>query len=74
MDGAELAKVLREEFMTASEAAHALGVDRMTITRKIRDGVLEAVNINPGGNSVWRVRSRSVKKLLGIEEETPVGG
>ena len=71
MDRNELNELLNKEFLTVREVMAALDVTRMTISRKVRLGQLDGVNINPGVKNVWRIRPRSLKRLLGIDDQIP---
>jgi hypothetical protein len=72
MNRFEIETRLDKEFLTVNEAGQILTMTDAGVIRKIGRGQLEGVNINPGGkNAVWRIRSRSVRKLLGLEDNIP---
>lgn len=72
MNISEIMEILGKEFVTPKEVAKILGVTTVTVNRKIESEQLEGVDLNPGGkNPTWRVRSRSVKRMLGIDDQIP---
>jgi Helix-turn-helix domain len=65
----EMNQLLSKEFLTVPEVQAALGLAAQTVIRKINDGILEGVDLAPGKSRAnWRIRSSSVKELLGIQE------
>lgn len=70
MNREEIDKLLAAEFVTVADVQRILDLSATPIIRKIESGELEGVNIAPkSGRATWRIRSRSVKKLLGLEED-----
>lgn len=68
MNSQELKERLSKEYITVNDVAEILEISVNTVCRRIWDGKLDAFNINPGGRATWRVRSSSLKKLMGIED------
>jgi len=65
----EMNQLLSKELLTVPEVQAALELAAQTVIRKINEGILEGVNLAPGrGKANWRIRSSSVKELLGIKE------
>jgi hypothetical protein len=57
--------------LTTSEACRLFHVSRNKLTQMRRDGLVKAVNINPGGKrAVWRYADRLRMPLVGnLDEE-----
>ncbi len=71
MDSTELRKILRKELLTIPEVQEILGLSWVTVSRMI-GSKLEGINLGNSPNKAnWRIRSSSVKRLLGIEDEVP---
>ncbi len=71
LTSAETRNLLDKELLTVSEVSSILRVSWVTAARMIGNG-LEGVNIGAKpSKAYWRIYSRSVKKILGIEEQIP---
>jgi len=65
----EMNQLLSKEFLTVPEVQAALGLAAQTVIRKINEGILEGVDLAPGKSRAnWRIRSSSLKELLGMKE------
>ena len=53
------------KLITTRQAGTQLGLNRKTIIRMIKRGVLVGTNINPDGQPVWRISQNEVDRLLG---------
>jgi predicted site-specific integrase-resolvase len=72
MNIADLNEALSNDFVTVEDVSRALGLARNTIGIKIKNGQIEAVNLSPSSRHPrWLIRSSSVKRLLGIDEQVP---
>lgn len=58
------------ETVTAGEAIKMLGISRMTLTRMIKRGELEAYKLTLAKNSPYRIYLDSVQTLLALRHET----
>jgi transposase len=68
----EIRTKLSQEFLSVTDVAEILGVDYVSVVRWYDAGHLEGVNIAPPSSSrrkrLLRIKSRSVQKLLGIDD------
>jgi hypothetical protein len=63
-------RLMSEPLLTVEEVGRILRVDRATAAKMIGHG-LEGINVGRGTkNSYWRITSRSVRRLLGLEDNT----
>jgi hypothetical protein len=68
----EMDNLLSKELLTVPDVMRLLQVSYSTVYNRIMDCTLEAFNANPdAGRSHWRIWTRSVKKLMGIDEQIP---
>jgi hypothetical protein len=72
MDKQGMDELLSKEFLTVPEVMQLFGISQATVGNKIRKGHFEAFNMAPNeGRPVWRIWTRSLKKLMGIDEQVP---
>lgn len=68
MNKEQMEYLLSKELLTVPEVRAMLGLSNVTVTRMI--GInLEGVDLSTSDKKAnWRIRSRSVRKLLGMDE------
>lgn len=72
MNSNEVRELLDKELLTIDEVSAILRVSWATASKMIGNG-LDGVRINTSPKKVyWRITSSSVKRLLGIEDNTQV--
>ena len=68
MNKQQMDKALSKVYISTAEACDILGISRTTIGKLIGTR-LEAIDISSGDKAVWRIKSDSVKRMLGMEVE-----
>jgi len=74
MNKREMDELLSKEILTVYEVEQILRLSSQTIIQKIKKGEIEAFSTSPrsGDKQTWRIWSRSVKKIMGIENDEVV--